>query len=135
MHLRFLSLKRFFGVSKKGLLVLLPLLDQFSMNLRFYLYSRFHELLPQHSLKVILLSSDVVIYFNSKTSFLGNSGPILLTISCIATATLLLTVKQILVNRLDLMSILSLHALPILCHCSHSIRHENIRKPELFWYF
>ena len=132
MHLQFLSLKRFFGVSKKGLLVLLPLLDQFSVNLRFYLYSRFHELLPQHSLKVILLSSDVVIYFNSKTSFFGNSGPILLAISCIATATLLLTVKQILVYRLDLVSILSLHALPISCHCSHSIRHENIRKPELF---
>lgn len=132
MHLQFLSLKRFFGVSKKGLLVLLPLLDQFSVNLRFYLYSRFHELLPQHSLKVILLSSDVVIYFNSKTSFFGNSGPILLAISCIATATLLLTVKQILVYRLDLVSILSLHALPISCHWSHSIRHENIIKPELF---
>ena len=70
-------------VPKKDVLIVLPLLGQFSLNLRSKLYNCFNKTLPQCNIKVIFQSKNCLRnLFDLKTAFPKNFVPIFLCSNC-----------------------------------------------------
>ena len=81
-------------VPKKDVLIVLPFLGQFSLNLRSRLYHCFNKTLPQCNIKIIFQSKNRLSnLFDLKTVFPKNFVPILFTNFCVVIATLLFMVK------------------------------------------
>ena len=93
-------------VPKKELLVVLPYLGTFSLNLRKRLYKLVSKILSQCNIKVIFQSrNDWVAFFNLRTTFPYIFAPILFINFTVVIAILLTMAKLNIILKLELVSI------------------------------
>ena len=80
-------------VPKKDVLLVLPFLGQFSLNLRSRLYNCFNKMLPQCNIKVIFQSKNRLTNLLRFNHSIPKELPTLFTNFCVVIATLLVMVK------------------------------------------